>query len=1072
MAANNKSSNSKAGSKSTSSRGRASGSTSRSSGTSRNTNRSNTASKQGAAASAANPEKTREIYFFVFLAVSVFLLLSNFRICGFVGNLFSGFFFGLFGWVTYILPFYLFFSAAFLLSNGTNKAVVKKIIWVGIAFLLVGFIMQLISGAEGVTIKKLYMEGYKNRKGGGIIFGGMLSLLYKLIGKVGCIILTTLFVIVALIEILNISVIDLFKRFGTSFKNSANTRRTYDDEIDDEYYGDDDIDDEYDSVYGGSLRAGERTEKHILQNTTILDENNKKINSDKKTGKKKKVEYPKDEMVELASDGSVKDIFNSKKKNDGTESMPDFLKDSHKVVQEQRKKAEENKTAMSDAESYDAYQSISGLGSSSVSAAPDEPVYVDDGTRVERSSGRTGIHTRERSIKTDIFDLKPVRDDSYRRTSSDSRSTGRKSDIFGSTRDSAFNLNNSSSDSAFEQSNSTYDSAFGQDSSTSDSAFDSEYNAVYDSDKNIEEEYTSENTLNQENDDISSSAGTKTSQSGAMGRYSGSIFAADNNAAAASGHNAGKTFGGSAQKNQQTAGASSAASAAKSSNDPSEAEIVKPKRPREYKFPPMNLLSSGKGKGSSRSNEEAVRENGVKLKETLESFGVNVTITDYSVGPSVTRFEMQPEQGVKVSKIVGLQDDIKLALAAEDIRIEAPIPGKPAIGIEIPNKENQVVYFRDIIDNEKFKGFNSNLAFAVGKDIGGQVILTDIAKAPHLLIAGATGSGKSVCINTIIMSILYKAKPDDVKMIMIDPKMVELTAYNGIPHLLIPVVTDPKKAAGALNWAVVEMTKRYQKFAEYNVRNIKGFNDKVKNEGPKDNDPDFRYMPQILVIVDELADLMMVAHQEVEDAIIRLCQLARAAGIHLIIATQRPSVDVITGLIKANVPSRIAFAVSSGIDSRTILDMNGAEKLLGKGDMLFYPTGFPKPVRVQGALVSDDEVMAVVNYIKKYNDGSYDEEVSQSINNSSLKGDNSQGSSDGSDDGDRYDELFEEAARLVIEKDKASIGNLQRVFRIGFNRAARIMDQLCDAGVVGPEEGTKPRKILMTMDQFDEYMSV
>ena len=486
----------------------------------------------------------------------------------------------------------------------------------------------------------------------------------------------------------------------------------------------------------------------------------------------------------------------------------------------------------------------------------------------------------------------------------------------------------------------------------------------------------------------------------------------------------------------------------------------------------MNLLASGKGKGSSRSNEDAVRENGIKLKETLESFGVNVTITDYSVGPSVTRFEMQPEQGVKVSKIVGLQDDIKLALAAEDIRIEAPIPGKPAIGIEIPNKENQVVYFRDIIDNDKFKTFNSNLAFAVGKDIGGQVILTDVAKAPHLLIAGATGSGKSVCINTIIMSILYKAKPEDVKMIMIDPKMVELTAYNGIPHLLIPVVTDPKKAAGALNWAVVEMTKRYQKFAEYNVRNIKGFNEKVKNEGPKDDDPEFRYMPQILVIVDELADLMMVAHAEVEDAIIRLCQLARAAGIHLIIATQRPSVDVITGLIKANVPSRIAFAVSSGTDSRTILDMNGAEKLLGKGDMLFYPTGFPKPVRVQGALVSDDEVMSVVNYIKKYNDGSYDEEISESINNSSLKGDSSQGSSDSSDDGDRYDELFEEAARLVIEKDKASIGNLQRVFRIGFNRAARIMDQLCDAGVVGPEEGTKPRRILMTMDQFDEYMSV
>ncbi|HBE10393.1 MAG TPA: DNA translocase FtsK, partial [Lachnospiraceae bacterium] len=497
----------------------------------------------------------------------------------------------------------------------------------------------------------------------------------------------------------------------------------------------------------------------------------------------------------------------------------------------------------------------------------------------------------------------------------------------------------------------------------------------------------------------------------------------------------------------------------------------KTQKKKEYRFPPVSLLKYGKS-SNGRNNDEIVRENGIKLKETLESFGVNVTITDYSVGPSVTRYELQPEQGVKVSKIVGLQDDIKLALAAADIRIEAPIPGKPAVGIEIPNAEKKKVYFRELIESDKFKETNSNVAFAVGKDIGGQVIVTDIAKMPHLLIAGATGSGKSVCVNTIIMSILYKAKPDDVKLIMIDPKMVELTAYNGIPHLLIPVVTDPKKAAGALNWAVVEMTKRYQLFANYNVRNIKGFNQKVETEGPKEDDPMFRRLPQIVVIVDELADLMMVAHAEVEDAIIRLCQLARAAGIHLIIATQRPSVDVITGLIKANVPSRIAFAVSSGVDSRTILDMNGAEKLLGKGDMLFYPTGYPKPIRVQGALIEDEEVVSIVEFIKKYNDGSYDENVSQSIENSTSQGSGASASTDGGAEDDRFDEYFEDAARLVIEKDKASIGNLQRVFRIGFNRAARIMDQLCDAGVVGPEEGTKPRKILMTMDQFDEFMSL
>ena len=346
---------------------------------------------------------------------------------------------------------------------------------------------------------------------------------------------------------------------------------------------------------------------------------------------------------------------------------------------------------------------------------------------------------------------------------------------------------------------------------------------------------------------------------------------------------------------------------------------------------------------------------------------------------------------------------------------------------------------------------------------------------PHLLIAGATGSGKSVCINTIIMSILYKATPEDVRMIMIDPKMVELSAYNGIPHLLIPVVTDPKKAAGALNWAVEEMTKRYQLFAKYSVRNIQGFNQKVEQEkesGIENEDPSFVHMPQIIVIVDELADLMMVAHGEVEDSIVRLSQLARAAGIHLIIATQRPSVDVITGLIKANIPSRIAFAVSSGTDSRTILDMVGAEKLLGKGDMLFYPTGSTKPSRVQGAFIADEEVTAVTSYIKEhFGDSEYDSTISESINNSASTSSAGGGSSDDGD-ADRYDELFEDAGRMVIEKDKASIGYLQRMFRIGFNRAARIMDQLCEAGVVGPEEGTKPRKILMTMDEFEEMMSL
>lgn len=489
---------------------------------------------------------------------------------------------------------------------------------------------------------------------------------------------------------------------------------------------------------------------------------------------------------------------------------------------------------------------------------------------------------------------------------------------------------------------------------------------------------------------------------------------------------------------------------------------------REYQFPLYNLLQ--KGKGGRKSNDGYIQETMQKLQSTLDSFGVRATITDYSCGPAVTRFELQPEQGVKVSKIVGLADDIKLNLAAADIRIEAPIPGKAAVGIEIPNKENIAVMFRDLIENDSFVRFPSDIAFAVGKDIGGQVVVADIAKMPHLLIAGATGSGKSVCINTIIMSILYKAHPEDVKLIMIDPKVVELTAYNGIPHLLIPVVTDAKKAAGALNWAVVEMTKRYQLFAEYNVRNLKGYNKKVEEVQAQvgTEESELKKLPQIVVIVDELADLMMVAHGEVEDAIVRLSQLARAAGIHLVIATQRPSVDVITGLIKANVPSRIAFAVSSLVDSRTILDMAGAEKLLGKGDMLFYPTGFPKPVRVQGAFVSDEEVSAVVDFLKNQaKETEYDTEITSQIEQASAGTGMASGTGSGEPERDEY---FKEAARVIIESDKASIGMLQRRFKIGFNRAARIMDQLAEAGVVGPDEGTKPRTILMSPEQLEEFI--
>ena len=484
---------------------------------------------------------------------------------------------------------------------------------------------------------------------------------------------------------------------------------------------------------------------------------------------------------------------------------------------------------------------------------------------------------------------------------------------------------------------------------------------------------------------------------------------------------------------------------------------------KEYQYPPVNLLKRGNGKSQGDSDSH-LRKTAQKLQEILYNFGVNAKVTNVSCGPTVTRYELQPEMGVKVSKIVGLSDDIKLNLAAPDIRIEAPIPGKAAVGIEVPNKDHSAVMLRDLIQSPEFMNAKSKLAFAAGKDIEGKTVVADIAKMPHLLIAGSTGSGKSVCINTLIISILYKAKPDEVKLIMIDPKVVELSVYNGIPHLFIPVVTDPKKAAGALNWAVSEMSNRYNTFAEYGVRNLEEFNRKIEKMKFPEGEQRPEKMCQIVIIVDELADLMMVAPGEVEDAICRLAQLARAAGIHLVIATQRPSVNVITGLIKANMPSRIAFAVTSGVDSRTILDMNGAEKLLGKGDMLFYPQGYQKPARLQGAFVSDDEVSSIVDFLADKNPRTdYDNKIEQQMNNAVL-------TAGGSSGGDERDVYFEQAGRFIIEKEKASIGMLQRMYKIGFNRAARIMDQLCDAGVVGPEEGTKPRKVLMSMEEFQTYV--
>ncbi len=477
---------------------------------------------------------------------------------------------------------------------------------------------------------------------------------------------------------------------------------------------------------------------------------------------------------------------------------------------------------------------------------------------------------------------------------------------------------------------------------------------------------------------------------------------------------------------------------------------------QNYEFPPIDLLKMAPANDEGNSRKELLHT-AEKLRKTLYSFGVSAKVENVSVGPAITRYELAPAEGVRVSKIAKLADDIALSLEAETIRIEAPIPGKHTVGIEVPNKSKSLVSLREIVASDQFTESKSRLAFALGKDVAGECIVTDIAKMPHLLIAGSTGSGKSVCINTLISSIIYKSKPSEVKMLMVDPKIVELSIYNGIPHLLIPVVTDSKKAAGALAWAVQEMENRYNLFAQKNVRNIQGYNELAEKEG------NYK-LPHMVIIIDELADLMMVAAKDVEDAICRLAQKARAAGMHLVIATQRPSVDVITGIIKANIPSRIAFAVSSQVDSRTILDGAGAEKLLGKGDMLFYPAGAPKPIRIQGAFVSDGEVENIVKFIRKDGD-IYDNSIIEKIEQA---GEPEKVDTAKEDDEDEIDPLLEDAIEMVIESQTASTSFIQRRFKVGYARAGRIIDQMEERGIISGYQGSKPREVLMSRQRWQE----
>ncbi len=878
-----------------------------------------------------------EITLIIALVLSLLLILSNFNLSGSVGRAINGVTFGLFGFIAYLLPFFLFFGVAFYIANRGNRIALRKLISaVSLGIIFTAFIQLLTTGYSDKMKLAEYYENSAELKNGGGILGGLLNrLLHPLFGTVGTYIILIAFIIVFFMFITGKA---LFAYIGSKGGESLKQMRERKMQLEEEY------ENGYEDQ--GAPRRKART--------VLL----------KKEG----------------AQADVGDTGNNGEQNKGSEEG--FLSLLKKKKNKSAQEADANSKPNFDMEEITSF------------TADDIPIQ------------RSGLY-------------------------SDGTGTGDK--------------------------NNTYEEQmkikFGRSTEATDSSFGNAERPGIDEDI--------QRLLRAAEQDVQGTeiAADSFAMSGSGGE------APYNNGDTVKGAENGSDFTGSSRNSsEKPAGLSSSSETGPFPSGLEDIKInQKAEEKKEYVFPPLNLLSKPKNDAKGMTDRD-LKETALKLQKTLESFGVRVTITNVSCGPAVTRYELQPEQGVKVSKITGLADDIKLNLAAADVRIEAPIPGKAAVGIEVPNKENSAVMFRELIESKDFKQHPSDIAFAVGKDIGGQTIVTDIGKMPHLLIAGATGSGKSVCINTLIMSILYKAKPSDVRMIMVDPKVVELSVYNGIPHLLIPVVTDPKKASAALNWAVMEMTERYKKFADLGVRDVKGYNEKIATVAEY-QDERYQKLPQIVIIVDELADLMMVAPGEVEDAICRLAQMARAAGLHLIIATQRPSVNVITGLIKANIPSRIAFSVSSAIDSRTIIDGSGAEKLLGKGDMLFFPSGYPKPVRVQGAFISDKEVSAVVEFLTARNStAEYSEEVANKISNAQAV------ESSAAAGANERDEYFIEAGKFIIDKDKASIGMLQRVYKIGFNRAARIMDQLAEAGVVGPEEGTKPRKILMSLEEFEQYV--
>ena len=949
-----------------------------------------------------------EILMIALFCISLVLFLSHFGLIGVVGKYLKLFQMGAFGILGYAVPMFVFIGGAFLLSNVGSSLAKIKFIGVVLAVLAIDAIISLVGipNLKEFGFMRFYTEGWY----GGFIGGSLGLLMSSVLGKIGAIIFFVALFIISIVILTGKSFVSMVKTGGKMTISKAKTDMAK--VMEQRKQRREQLAYDEDEYYEGNVEEFEELDLDNKNDGYIeelmgydLRQNKGNINLGAIDFSKKKLKHVVDLPVsgENIKNEPIGGLFDSK--ND--ENFERNANDDGSIYSNYQSSYEPEKPH---SQSSIIVNKRPDTFYGNINRGKEESKFEND---IDEDTLRRANEILARKDEIDIYE-QPI-------------STVRITEE-GSHED--FSYIGENTETGINNNSIEFIKAYDYDTEENDDRYNKSYETkAYDAEVKTGEEAFAES---RPDNTLVSNDGERT-----LITAGGKVIVSDTSAL---------------QKKMEEQRANSPQG--KIRNEISK-NVKKP-----YTFPGTYLLKKNTDEGDSLSDNE-YRNTAITLQETLASFDVNVTVEDISVGPSVTLYELKPEQGVKVSKVLSLANDIKLALAASDIRIEAPIPGKSAIGIEVPNKQKHTVYLRDLFESRTFKNGNESIGFAVGKDISGKVIVSDIAKMPHVLIAGATGSGKSVCINTLIMSIIYKYSPEDVKLIMVDPKVVELSVYNGIPHLLIPVVTEPKKAASALNWAVAEMGERYKKFAATGVRDLSAYNkriDEAKRRGNIEGLPE--KLPKIVIIIDELADLMMVANSEVEDAIVRLAQLARACGIHLVIATQRPSVNVITGIIKANIPSRIAFAVSSGTDSRTILDSNGAEKLLGKGDMLFAPYGAANPVRVQGAFVSDEEVSAVVDFLKNQGmQARYDEETIKQIEETEK---NAAGGNDISD----RDELFEAAGRYIIEKDRASIGNLQRNFKIGFNRAARIMDQLANAGVVGDEAGTKRREILMNMDEF------